>query len=180
MKTSLSFTCRRALPSIAVALCLFAAACGNDAPSGVSRSDLEGIWSGDLNSATLMGRTLSGSVDWIFSGSTYEIRFFDPPEGQAERISGTWKFSGGRLVLTLGSSFPIGDDIGATDTAFVSILATDLSMKTQGGSDIVLRLSARSTVDRTITHPSARRADGLYACLPRVGFAGRRRFSSPS
>ena len=123
-----------------------AAACSEETPTGVSRSDLQGLWTGDFNGTVLMGRTLSGSVDWTFNATTFQIVFFDQPVDQAERISGTWKFSEGRLVFVLTSSFPIGDDIGATDTLNVSILGNELSMRTQGGSDILLRLSARTTV----------------------------------
>lgn len=49
-------------------------------------------------------------------------------------------------MLTLKSSFPIANDVGATDTLFASILGNELSMRTQGGSSILLRLSARSLV----------------------------------
>jgi len=92
-----------ALILVCAVLCI---SCGSDSPTGVSRSDLEGIWTGEFAGITLMGRTLSGSVDWIFNATDFELRFFDPPEDQAERISGDWKFADGKLVLTLKSSFP--------------------------------------------------------------------------
>ena len=86
------------------------AGCGSEAPAGVTRTDLEGIWSGAFNQVTLMGRTLSGEIDWQFSNKTFEIRFFDPPPNQTQQIGGDWEFAGGRLALTLRTSFPIEND----------------------------------------------------------------------
>ena len=166
MRPTPSLTRRAASWPVWLTVFILVAACGEDAPTGVSRSDLEGIWTGDLDDISLLGRTLSGSVDWIFSGSTFELRFFDQPAEQAERISGTWDFSGGQLVLELGSSFPIGSDVGATDTTFVSILGNELSMRTQGRSDILLRLSARSTAGKTASKPSVVRPDPPVDILP--------------
>lgn len=122
--------------------------CGEDAPMGVSRDDLEGVWSGDLNNVTLMGRTLTGDVDWRFTRDTFEITFINPPVGGTERIGGDWKFSGGKVVLELRTSFPIQDDVGARDTLFVSILDYELSIKTLAGSDILLTRTALADAGR--------------------------------
>ena len=113
--------------------------CGDDAPTGVTRSDLEGIWRGTFDNVSLLGRSLSGEVDWQFNSRTFELRFFDPPVGQAERIAGDWKFAKGKVVLTLSTSFPVGSDAGATDSLFVSILGSEMSIQTSGSSDILLR-----------------------------------------
>jgi hypothetical protein len=77
-------------------------------------------------------------VDWQFDTKDFEVRFLDPPDGQAERVGGGWKFSDGKLVLTLRTSFPIGDDVGVTDTLFVSIFGNEISMRTSAGSSILL------------------------------------------
>lgn len=120
-------------------LILLTSACGDDAPTGVSSGNLEGVWSGRMDGATLLGRSLTGDVDWQFTKDSFELRFFDPPAGQAERIAGSWKFSSGKVILELRTSFPISDDIGATDSLFVSIVNNDISIKTLAGSDILLR-----------------------------------------
>jgi hypothetical protein len=113
--------------------------CGDDTPTGVDREDLEGVWSGQLVDVTLMGRSLSGDIDWRFTRSNFEIAFINPPLGGTERIGGDWKFHDEKVVLELKTSFPIQDDIGATDTLFVSILDDELSIQTIGGSSILLR-----------------------------------------
>lgn len=134
-----------------IVMCLIMVGCNkNEAPTGVSRSDVEGIWASALNNVNLMGRTLSGDSDWQFERSTFEIAFLDPPVGQAERISGDWEFKDGKMVMTLRSSFPIGGDVGVTDTLFVSILSNQMSLQTSAGSSILLvKLSAsiQSAVD---------------------------------
>ncbi|MDA0747889.1 MAG: hypothetical protein O2954_15320, partial [bacterium] len=117
---------------------ILASACGEDAPTGVKEADLRGTWSGTFTGVTLLGRTLSGDVEWVFSSKTFEIHFFNAPEGQAERIGGNWKFANERLVLELKTSFPIDTDIGAVDSLFVSILSQEMSAKTVAGSDIRL------------------------------------------
>jgi hypothetical protein len=127
------------LKSFVLFLILLTSACGDDAPTGVSTGNLEGVWGGRLNDATLLGRSLNGDVEWQFTKDSFELRFFDPPAGQAERIAGSWKFSSGKVVLELRTSFPISDDIGATDSLFVSIVNSDISIKTLAGSDILLR-----------------------------------------
>ncbi|MDP6041081.1 MAG: hypothetical protein QGG64_21200 [Candidatus Latescibacteria bacterium] len=111
----------------------------NEAPTGVSLTDVEGVWVGNLSDVTLLGRTLSGDVDFRFQRRTFEIQFFDPPPGQAEQLKGDWEFDSGKMVLTLQSSFPIAGDVGATDSLFVSILNNQMSMQTQGGSSILLQ-----------------------------------------
>ena len=111
----------------------------NEAPTGISSSDIEGIWSGTLVGVTLMGRSLSGDVDWRFDRRTFEIFFFDPLPGQAKQISGDWKFSDERMVLTLRSSFPVASDAGATDSLFVSVFQGQLSLQTQSGSAMLLQ-----------------------------------------
>ena len=111
----------------------------NEAPTGVSQTDVEGVWVGALNEMNLFGRTLSGDADWRFQRRTFEIQFFDPPPGQAEQISGDWKFDNGKMVLTLRSSFPIAGDIGVTDSLFVSILNGQMSLQTQSGSSVLLQ-----------------------------------------
>lgn len=110
----------------------------NEAPTGVSRTDVEGVWAASLGTVNLMGRTLVGESDWQFNRSTFEIAFLDPPVGHAERISGDWEFNKGKMVLTLRSSFPIVGDVGATDTMFVSILNNQMSLQTLSGSNILL------------------------------------------
>ena len=117
---------------------VLAAGCKAEAPTGVTSSQLQGVWSGALENVTLLGRSVSGDVDWQFGAKDFEVRFLDPPVGQTERIGGNWKFSGGKLVLTLRTSFPIGDDAGVTDTLFVSIFSSEISMRTSAGSDILL------------------------------------------
>ena len=67
-----------------------------------------------------------------------------------------------KLVLILRTSFPIGSDTGATDSLFVSILNNEMSLRTVGGSNILL-LKIRSL---SRLHPPAG-----YACL---AVAGRR------
>lgn len=118
---------------------LFTGCNTNEAPTGVSALDVEGLWSGTLNDVVLMGRSLSGDVDWRFEHRTFEIFFFDPPPGQATQITGDWKFSDARLVLVLRSSFPVSDDVGATDSLFVSVLDGQMSIRTQSGSAILLQ-----------------------------------------
>jgi len=114
-----------------------------DTPTGVTRSDIEGVWATSLNNTTLMGRVLTGDSDWQFQRDTFEILFLDPPIGQAERISGDWKFSDGKMVMVLRSSFPIAGDVGATDSLFISVLNNQMSLQTSAGSDILLvKLSA--------------------------------------
>ena len=120
-------------------LVVLATACGEDTPTGVSGDNLEGVWSGRLNGVTLMGRSLTGDVDWQFTKDSFEIRFFDSPADQAQRIGGSWKFSDGKVVIELKTSFPIGGDIGAIDSLFVSIVDSEISIKTLAGSDIILR-----------------------------------------
>jgi hypothetical protein len=110
----------------------------NEAPTGVSRASVEGVWAASLPAVTLLGRSLSGESDWQFNRSTFEIAFFDPPVGQAERISGDWEFHGGKMVMTLRSSFPIAADVGVTDTLFVSLLSNQMSLQTLAGSSILL------------------------------------------
>lgn len=122
-------------------LCLFVVILGcskNEAPTGVMRSDVEGIWAGSLGSVSLMGRTLTGESDWRFNRSTFEIAFLDPPVGHAERILGDWEFKEGKMVVTLRSSFPIVGDVGATDTLFVSVFNNQMSLQTTSGSNILL------------------------------------------
>jgi hypothetical protein len=127
------------LPLPLLLLVILITACGDDAPTGVSDANLEGVWSGRLNEVTLLGRSLTGDIDWQFTKDTFEIRFFDPPVDQAERIAGNWKFANGKVVLELKTSFPISNDIGATDSLFVSIVDNEISIKTLSGSDILLR-----------------------------------------
>jgi hypothetical protein len=110
----------------------------NEAPTGVSRTDVEGVWAASLGTVNLMGRTLVGESDWQFNRSTFEIAFLDPPVGHAERISGDWKFHDGKMVMILRSSFPILGDVGATDTMFVSILNNQMSLQTLSGGNIFL------------------------------------------
>jgi hypothetical protein len=109
-----------------------------ETPTGVSRTDVEGTWAASLTSATLMGRILVGESDWRFERKTFDIAFLDPPVGQAERMSGDWEFSNGKMVMTLRSSFPIVGDVGATDTLFVSVLNNQMSLQTASGSNILL------------------------------------------
>ena len=128
---------QQTLPIILL-ISFLASACGSTTPTGVDTSDVRGTWSGTFNEFSLMGRTLSGDGDWTFTRDTFEIIFFNPPEGQAERIEGDWKFADGKIVLVLKSSFPIDTDIGATDTLFVSILRDEMSLKTIAESSILL------------------------------------------
>ena len=134
-----------------ILLLVLTAGCGSEAPAGITRANLEGVWSGAFNQVTLMGRTLSGEIDWQFSNKTFEIRFFDPPPNQSQRIGGDWEFAGGRLALTLRTSFPIENDVGTTDTLFIAISGGELSMKTSTGSDILL-LKTQGAL-RIDTHP---------------------------
>ena len=135
---------------LGIALCLLVG-CAEDSPTGVSRSDVEGLWTGNFDNINLMGRSLTGEFEWQFNRGDFEIQFFNPPEGQAERISGDWKFANQKLVLTLRTSFPIGGDAGATDSLFVSILNNEMSLRTVGGSNILL-LKIRS-LSRLQTNP---------------------------
>ena len=124
-----------------VYLCLFMVGLGcskNEAPTGVTRSDIEGIWAGSLGTVSLMGRTLTGESDWQFNRSTFEIAFLDPPVGHAERILGDWEFQEGKMVVTLRSSFPIVGDVGATDTLFISVFNNQMSLQSISGSNILL------------------------------------------
>ncbi len=153
-----------------ILLLVLTAGCGSEAPAGVTRADLEGVWSGAFNQVTLMGRTLSGEIDWQFSNKTFEIRFFDPPPNQTQRISGDWEFAGGRLALTLRTSFPIENDIGTTDTLFIAISGGELSMKTSTGSDILLlktRAALRIDTNRyagALPNPAFRRGRPSRDC----------------
>lgn len=117
---------------------ILASACGTSTPTGVKTDDVRGTWSGTFVDFSLMGRSLSGDMDWTFTRDTFEIIFFDPPEDQAERIEGDWKFTDGKIALVLKSSFPIDTDIGATDTLFISILRDEMSLKTIAESSILL------------------------------------------
>ena len=117
---------------------LLALACDSTTPTGVETDDLRGTWSGTFEEFSLLGRDLSGDGDWTFTRDTFEIIFFNPPEGQAERIEGDWKFADEKIALKLKSSFPIDTDIGATDTLFVSILRDEMSLKTIAESSILL------------------------------------------
>jgi len=130
----------------------------NEAPTGVSRTDVEGVWAASLGTVNLMGRTLVGESDWQFNRSTFEIAFLDPPVGHAERISGDWKFKDGKMVMTLRSSFPIVGDVGATDTMFVSILNNQMSLQTLSGSNMLL-VKLRSFAKILIPEP-------IWALLP--------------
>jgi hypothetical protein len=141
------------LRAASVGLCLLVAlalvsACGEDSPTGVTRESLEGVWSGDVTNVTLMGRTITGDIDWRFTHDMFDIAFHNPPIGGTERIGGSWKFSDGKVVLELRTSFPIQDDVGAKDTLFVSILGSDLSIKTLAGSDVLLTKTALADSDR--------------------------------
>ncbi|MGA1198806.1 MAG: hypothetical protein ACO36I_20130 [Candidatus Latescibacterota bacterium] len=124
----------------------------NEAPTGVSRTDVEGVWAASLGTVNLMGRTLVGESDWQFNRSTFEIAFLDPPVGHAERISGDWKFKDGKMVMTLRSSFPIVGDVGASDTMFVSILNNQMSLQTLSGSNILL-VKLRSFAQAVLPEP---------------------------
>jgi hypothetical protein len=134
--THLHHPCRAFL--LTIIFSTLAAACGSTTPAGVDTDDVRGTWSGTFADFSLMGRSLSGDVDWTFTRDTFDIIFFDPPEDQAERIEGKWKFADGRIAIELTSSFPIDDDIGAKDTLFVSILRDEMSLKTIAQSSILL------------------------------------------
>ncbi len=123
---------------LGILLATLASACGASTPTGVDTDDVRGTWNGTFDAFALMGRTLSGDADWTFNRDTFEIIFFNPPEGQAERIQGDWKFANGKMALELKSSFPIDTDAGATDTLFVSILRDEMSLKTITDSSIRL------------------------------------------
>ena len=127
-----------------VAALAVAGGCGDDAPTGVTTEDLEGVWSGRVANVTLLGRTISGDIDWRFTRDNFHITFLAPPVGGAELMGGSWKFSDGKVVLELKTSFPIQDDIGARDTLFVSIFQNEISIRTLAGSDILLRKTALS------------------------------------
>lgn len=113
-------------------------ACGSATPTGVETSNVQGTWSGTFSEFSLMGRSLTGDADWTFDHDTFEIIFFNPPDDQAERIEGKWKFTDGKIVLELTSSFPIDTDVGAADTLFVSILRDEMSLKTISKSSVRL------------------------------------------
>lgn len=143
---------------IAIVVTALASACGSSNPTGVKTDDVRGTWSGTFAEFSLMGRTLTGDADWTFTRDTFEIIFFNPPEGQAERISGDWKFADGKIALTLKSSFPIDTDVGATDTLFVSILRDEMSLKTIAESSILLvktRLARHDNLPPHRRHPLA-------------------------
>ena len=134
--THLSHSPRNGL-SVLLFTFLFAA-CGSTAPTGVETDNVQGTWSGTFSEFSLMGRSLTGDADWTFDRNTFEIIFFNPPDDQAERIEGKWKFADGKIALVLTSSFPIDTDVGATDTLFVSILRDEMSLKTIAESSIRL------------------------------------------
>ena len=130
--------------SLILSLLLALAACGgNGAPTGIKTSDMQGTWSGTFESTTLMGRTLSGDVDWTFERDTFRIVFFNAPQDQAERIDGDWKFGDGKVIVTLKSSFPIDTDIGVTDTLFVSILMDEMSIKSNATPNAIVLQKTR-------------------------------------
>lgn len=108
-------------------------------PTGIAQTDIEGLWAGTFNGTSLLGRSLSGDANWQFNPKTFVIQFFDPPANQSEQLSGDWKFDKGKMILTLKSSFPIGGDIGTTDSLFVSILNNRMSIQTIGGSNLILQ-----------------------------------------
>ncbi len=93
-----------------------------------------------VTNVTLLGRTFSGDIDWHFTRDNFQINFANPP------IGGSWKFSDGKVVLELLTSFPIQDDIGTQDTLFVSIFDNELSAITLAGSDILLKKTALAAV----------------------------------
>ena len=64
----------------------------NEAPTGVSRASVEGVWATSLPAVTLLGRSLSGESDWQFNRSTFEIAFFDRGPISAEKliVGGYW------------------------------------------------------------------------------------------
>ena len=124
--------------SVLLGAFLILSACRSNPPTGVETDDIRGTWSGTFSGFALMGRTLSGDADWTFDRESFEIIFFNPPDGQAERIQGKWKFTDGKIALKLQSSFPIDSDVGATDTLFVSILRDEMSLKTISDSSILL------------------------------------------
>ena len=151
---------------------VLAAGCKAEAPTGVSTIQLQGVWSGALEDVTLLGRSLSGDVDWHFGAKDFDVRFLDPPVGQAERIGGNWKFSGGKLVLTLRTSFPIGDDVGTTDTLFVSIFSSEISMRTSAGSSILLYKT------QALLRPEDRPGVNALCCRWRDDLLSRRRVTT--
>ncbi|MBK36618.1 MAG: hypothetical protein CME26_13960 [Gemmatimonadetes bacterium] len=124
-------------------LLILFSACGSEAPTGIRTSDMQGTWSGTFDGTNLMGRTLSGDVDWTFERDTFQLVFFNAPVDQAERIEGDWKFVDGKVVVTLKSSFPIDTDIGVTDTLFVSILQGEMSVKSNATPTAVLLQKTR-------------------------------------
>ncbi len=137
---SLRSCCTAVLASVLWAgLLVLAPGCGGDPPTGVTREDLLGVWTGMLGSATLLGRSITGEIDWVFDRSTFEIRFVNALPGELERMGGNWKFAKSQVVLTLQTSFPIGSDVGATDSLFVSILGDEMSVQTSAGSMILLQ-----------------------------------------
>ena len=142
-------------------LCVMIVGCNSDdAPTGVTRGDVEGVWVTALGTVNLMGRTLMGESDWQFNRSTFEIAFLDPPVGHAERISGDWEFKDGKMVMTLRSSFPIVGDVGATDTLFVSVHNNQMSLQTTSGSNILL-VKISSFIKRVVPEP-------VWAMLPSI------------
>ncbi len=128
-----------ALFFVLASLVLFSGCNQNDMPTGVSQTDIEGVWFGKFQNTTLFGRSLSGDADWQFDRKNFQIEFYNPPVGQAELLSGDWKFAKGRVVLTLRSSFPIRDDVGSTDSLFVSLLNNRMSIQTTRGSNLILQ-----------------------------------------
>jgi hypothetical protein len=156
----------RRLRTCLLLLALFATPrCATEAPTGVDTADLRGTWSGSFSNTSLLGRSLTGEVDWIFEPDRFRIIFFSDLPGQPERIEGTWKFASQKVVLTLQSSFPIDTDIGAQDTLFVSILRDEMSIKTIGQAEILLRKT------RAASRPTA--APFLAAVLPPAGCTAR-------
>ena len=58
-----------------ILFCLLAIGCAEKVPTGINRSDIEGVWSGEFGEVALMGRTLAGSVNWKFNRKEFEIQF---------------------------------------------------------------------------------------------------------
>lgn len=160
---------------IAILLPLLAAACGSNEPTGIATDDVRGTWSGTFADFSLMGRTLTGDLDWTFSRETFEIIFFNPPAEQAERIQGKWKFTDGRIAIELTSSFPIDNDIGARDTLFVSILRDEMSLKTIAQSSTLL---IKTRVASTQASPKPNPEKALWAAVVDAA-AGRTSTESP-